>query len=708
MRMRRLFQTAASVLTGLALLLSATGPAGAQLAPGPWPMLQGGPRHAGQSQTPLLGPLFLSGAPAPADVKFWQGFDKIKMSPVVAEDGTIYVGLGFSFCAINPYPSMTTKWCTKLLADVSASAALLAFNSVYGAVTVYAGDRDNSLTAFNKDTGAKLWVYNFGREGDIWTSPAAGPNGEIYFAHTQSFDGYGTFTALNPDGTVKWKYTIGQFVSTSGSPAIDSRGRMYLASNDGVLRCFVDSGTQASVCPGWPSPFIGNRPSAPVIGSGGEIYLGSDNGLSKINPNTGQVIASYQTIGSAGQPALGIDGTIYVGSKASKNKRLYAINPDMTFEWVFGPLFVEADISAFAIVGADGVVYAGMGNGAIYALRPDGTVVWTYQTGNAIISHAALSGDATPAAGGTAILYQGSQDWKLYGISSPRGSVAGNHAPVAQAGPATMSGTVGQPLVFDGSLSTDEDNDALSYQWAFGDGTSASGAVVNHSYWSPGLYQASLTVSDGLATSTDPVDVTIAGGGPASCSDSFNRANNPTGLGSPDGAQCPAGLQWTPVQGTLFISSNKANSAAVTGTHMSVLPAVAGASQTVDADFTSILDNNPAPRFGLVLRFQTPGNYYLISRLTGGTTALRISKVVNGVETVLKSVSIRNPVAGVPFHVKGTVTGNVLNLYLDGALKASVTDASSTFSGGSVGLLLATSSGSTRSYVADNFAASVE
>ena len=208
------------LLAAWGLLLAASGLATAQV--GPWPMLQQNPGHTGQS--PLLGPLFPSGAPPPGAVKVWQGFDKIKMSPIVGDDGTIYVGLGFSFCAINPpdpsAPKLTTKWCTKLHADVSGSAALLAHNPYYGAVTVYVGDRDNSLSAFKIDDGSLLWRYNFGFEGDIWASPAPGPNGEIYFVHTQSFDGFGTLTALNPTGTVKWKYTIGQYVFGSGAPAI--------------------------------------------------------------------------------------------------------------------------------------------------------------------------------------------------------------------------------------------------------------------------------------------------------------------------------------------------------------------------------------------------------------------------------------------------------------------------------------------------------
>jgi hypothetical protein len=198
------------------------------------------------------------------------------------------------------------------------------------------------------------------------------------------------------------------------------------------------------------------------------------------------------------------------------------------------------------------------------------------------------------------------------------------------------------------------------------------------------------------------------------CTDSFDRPNDPANLGIPDGAACPPGSQWMPVVGTLFVNANKASSAPVKGTHVAVLPSIAGTNQTVEADFTSIQDNNPAPRFGLVLRYQSQQNpqnqqnYYLVSRLAGGTTGLRISRIVNGVETVLKQVSVPNPVPGTPFHLKGSVSGNVVTLELDGVPKLSAPDPSGIFMWGSVGIYLATGSGPNRSFVADNFSASTE
>ncbi|MDO6421822.1 polysaccharide lyase family 7 protein [Saccharophagus degradans] len=58
-------------------------------------------------------------------------------------------------------------------------------------------------------------------------------------------------------------------------------------------------------------------------------------------------------------------------------------------------------------------------------------------------------------------------------------------------------------LVFDGSNSFDPDGGSLaSYSWDFGDGSDATGAVVNHTYSAGGSYVVSLTVTDDEGDST--------------------------------------------------------------------------------------------------------------------------------------------------------------------------------------------------------------
>jgi PKD repeat protein len=61
-------------------------------------------------------------------------------------------------------------------------------------------------------------------------------------------------------------------------------------------------------------------------------------------------------------------------------------------------------------------------------------------------------------------------------------------------GPA--SGTVSEALNFDGTGSKDNDGQIVSYLWDFGDGVTADGFQVSHSYAVSGTYQVTLTVVD--------------------------------------------------------------------------------------------------------------------------------------------------------------------------------------------------------------------
>ncbi len=95
---------------------------------------------------------------------------------------------------------------------------------------------------------------------------------------------------------------------------------------------------------------------------------------------------------------------------------------------------------------------------------------------------------------------------------------AGDHRPVAHF---SVAGQLeeGAAVTFDGSASTDPDlgqtilgtPESLSYSWLFSDGSSASGAVVEHRFADNGGYSARLTVTDAFGWShSAKTSVTIA------------------------------------------------------------------------------------------------------------------------------------------------------------------------------------------------------
>jgi hypothetical protein len=182
--------------------------------------------------------------------------------------------------------------------------------------------------------------------------------------------------------------------------------------------------------------------------------------------------------------------------------------------------------------------------------------------------------------------------------------------------------------------------------------------------------------------------------GATTLTDSFDRADS-TVLGN----------GWSEITGDLSIVNQQLQTASAAMDYMAVQPAAFGATQVVSADFASS-GNASAPSFGVVLRYQNAGNYYRIYRTTGGSSLLRISKVVNGAETVLKSISLPNPAANVFFRLEGRVSGTTLTVALDGVDKGSVTD--STFVSGAAGLVIHSGGGTTPVHRADNFRATLQ
>ncbi len=658
-----------SLLLALILSLVSIDRASAQLASSPWPMLQQNPQHTGRS--PLLGPTAVDA------VLSWTALDKIKMFPVMGPDGTIYVGMGFDFCAVNPYPQLSRKWCKRLNADVSASAAAVAIDGIY------LGDRDNTLTRFLPD-GTKMGQYNNGHEGDIWSSPVVGPDGTIYYAHDQNSDGHGVLMALNPDLSVKWKYVLG--TSTWAPPAMDYRGRLYITAGGEAPRLSRRRHVRHATLEGarqrdrgdrtgWVDPHGGGQARSdrwtrdPLLPRHGQrrrtrsrrrrrrLYRVANRcDQERLRPG----FQRQRNAQMAGRP---VPRGIGVAAR-DRRRRRDRLRGDRRHDLCVRPLAVGSST--------------------------DGHLLWSYTTHNVITSFPMIGGNASPAGGGVAVLYVGSNDWKLYAIAGARAPLGGNTPPVASAGP-DQSALVAEPVTFDATGSFDIDQDALSYAWSFGDGTFATGKIVTHTYQAAGDFVATVTVGDGKAYSQDSAAVQIFDPialGP-SFQDDFERKDSSS-----------LGREWGEVSGDLVIRLGEMRNASLKGNHIAIAEAVTPAAcQTTSARFASV-DNGSGPRFGIVLRFQDPANFYVGYRAAGGASQLRLSKVLNGVETVLGATAIANPVVNSLFGLEATASGNTLTLSLSGtAAKLTVTD--STFGGGQVGILLNPGSGTSPHRVDD-------
>jgi len=160
---------------------------------------------------------------------------------------------------------------------------------------------------------------------------------------------------------------------------------------------------------------------------------------------------------------------------------------------------------------------------------PDGSVVsylWNFGDGNTASGVTAAHSYAT--AGTYTVQLTVTDNDGLTDTASTTAQVTdgtGLQSPVANpAGP--YQGTTTSPVAFDGSASSDPDGTVVSYDWAFGDGATASGAKPTHAYTTAGTYTVALTVTDdtgrkGTATTTASIQVVNTGANlyAANCAD---------------------------------------------------------------------------------------------------------------------------------------------------------------------------------------------
>lgn len=176
--------------------------------------------------------------------------------------------------------------------------------------------------------------------------------------------------ALYPNGTLKWKFKTDMWITTA--PALAEDGTLYVGSWD----CHLYALNSSNGALKWKvGAHGGTIATAPSIGEDGTIYfgtlIGQDEGeIIAVNPNgtikwiypTGDYIYS--------DPAIGDDGTIYIGSD---DNYLYALNPNGTLKWRFK---TGGYVKAPPSIANDGTIYIGSYDDYLYALNPNGTMKW--------------------------------------------------------------------------------------------------------------------------------------------------------------------------------------------------------------------------------------------------------------------------------------------------------------------------------------------
>jgi outer membrane protein assembly factor BamB len=261
---------------------------------------------------------------------------QVDSTPAIDENGILYIGTKWGwpnyFFAVYSNNG-TIKWRFQVYQDILSSPA------IGDDGTIYFGTWDNWFFAFNPD-GTMKWEY---KTGDIITgSPALGPDGTVYIGSHDSH-----LYAFNPEnGTVKWSFPAGGWVRVS--PCIGDDGTVYCVSFDNYLYAiYPNNGTMK-----WRT-FV-NAGTNPTIGPDGTIYAGWDV-LYAVNPIDGSVKWTLPVSGAieGGTPCTSREGVIYFGT--SYGSEIIAVNPNGTLRWRHHIGVCQSPPA----IGADGTIYIG-------------------------------------------------------------------------------------------------------------------------------------------------------------------------------------------------------------------------------------------------------------------------------------------------------------------------------------------------------------
>ncbi len=295
----------------------------------------------------------------------------------------------FLFLATRPYGEIFYLETNAAEAGGLADSAwpCKGYNAKRTGQSPYSGAQTNTLK----------WNY---MTGDfIYSSPALGTDGTIYFGGSDEYDGqfYDKLYALDPNGNLKWSYDTDDVIVSS--PAISADGTIYIGCDDGRLYAVNQTGLLK-----WRYQGEDRISSSPVLDNNGTVYFGCERGkIYALNPN-GTLKWIYTTDGGIySSPAISDDNVIYMGNE---DGRLYALAPNGECKWKYQ---TDYPIYSSPAINANGIVYIGSWDSKIYALNPDGTLKWSYTTGDSIESSPAIGSDGT--------IYIASMDRTIYALN---------------------------------------------------------------------------------------------------------------------------------------------------------------------------------------------------------------------------------------------------------------------------------------------------
>jgi len=327
--------------------------------------------HTGRSEN--RGP---SATPSPAWI--YQTGARVFASPVVGNDGTVYVGsLDGQFVALNPDGSL--KWRYAAGQKIYPSALVAGSSIIFGT-------HQKELVSLSLQ-GQPRWKLPL--EDVVDGSATLGPDGRVYVAANGAY-------AVDLLGRLHWHKPTADHVRSA--PVIHPARLVIIGTTEGSLLALRPDGSLA-----WSVQLRGAIEGAASIDDEGHIYTGTGRGEVIQVEQTGAVRWKFKTGDEVrATPAIARDGTIIVGSY---DGNVYAISPSGALRW---KVATGGRVRASARIDADGRIYVGSQDNFLYCIDPSGSVLWRYNVGQDVDSTVEIGSDGT--------LYFGSDDGGVHAL----------------------------------------------------------------------------------------------------------------------------------------------------------------------------------------------------------------------------------------------------------------------------------------------------
>jgi outer membrane protein assembly factor BamB len=284
----------------------------------------------------------------------------------------------------------------------------------YGALSSYFAKQKVARTrdVTFPDTGlTMLWEQGFPATNQL----VLAPDGAIYGGN-----GRGFVNGIDATGAFRRNERISSH-QVRGI-AFDPQGNIYMAASDGVLVSSTAGGELR-----WSALIKGAAATPLLVSADGQTLYAGTGGeqLAAFSTRDGSQLWSTALGGGIpGAPALGEDGTVYIGTTEGT---LFAVAPDGSVRWRYN----AGGWVRTAPTVRGGVVYAATDGGALVALNGDGSQRWRVELGQQQATGVARASDGllfVALADGTlhAVSADGAQAWsKPLGKGRPTAPVIG-------------------------------------------------------------------------------------------------------------------------------------------------------------------------------------------------------------------------------------------------------------------------------------------